>query len=151
MNTPCCVYQDIPVERRQIKYRAMKDDISDHSFVYGELIYSPTLEPRILVDREKMLFTTCIKGTECQFTGMRDRNGKEIYEFDIIRRYFGYNDIHSVVRFVHWHISEWRTARKINPCRCPHQHGSHRENIGTWSRCEVIGNILEHRDLLDKK
>jgi len=68
---------------RTIKFRAIKDDVSNFNFVYGNLIYDENGNPRIQ-DGNSMRFHTCIKGTECQFTGLLDKNGNEIYEGDIV-------------------------------------------------------------------
>jgi uncharacterized phage protein (TIGR01671 family) len=70
-----------------------------------------------------------------QYTGLKDKNGKEIYEGDIVRFSFKHGD---VVRFVEWSYpySGWAMGgHKYTPEEC--------EVFG-----EVIGNIYENPELL---
>ena len=76
------------IPQRTIKFRALKDDMSNCNWMYGQLVYDAIGQPRITeVDKsgKGLTFHTCLKNTECQFTGEYTDNGVEIYDGDIFK------------------------------------------------------------------
>lgn len=76
-----------------------------------------------------------------QYTGLKDRNGKEIYEGDILRVYDdffrdGLDDMYGVVKFDNGRFY-------LNTFK-PYYNE-------TWIYFEVVGNIYENKDLLEEK
>ncbi|NTU49446.1 MAG: hypothetical protein HGA87_00875 [Desulfobulbaceae bacterium] len=72
-----------------------------------------------------------------QYTGLHDKNGKEIYEGDVVR--FGAVDDH--IATVVFSDGAWRT---------PHGGGNYR--LHGWSLpVTIIGNIYENPELLERK
>ena len=131
---------------REIKFRALKDDISNCNWVYGNLLYGKNQEPRIQESKGVDIYTTCLEGTESQYTGLKDKNGKEIYEGDIFRGLK--KATYGIIEFdeeyccfnVDWYnikTSEYPTDRI----------GMDHEETRFY---EVIGNIYETPDLLTK-
>lgn len=70
-----------------------------------------------------------------QFTGLKDRNDKEIYEGDILKRKdFIFNDGNFIFLPVEYKYAEWQLGmRRLND---------------VYKSCEVVGNIHENADLL---
>lgn len=76
-----------------------------------------------------------------QYTGLKDRNGKEIYEGDILRVYDdffrdGLDDMYGVVKFDNGRFY-------LNTFK-PYYNE-------TWIYFEVVGNIYENPELLEEK
>lgn len=70
-----------------------------------------------------------------QFTGLKDKNGKEIYEGDIIIPNQDYG-----IAFVAFHTPSFGLQNKNGNC------GDW--DWEEWEKFEVIGNIYENQDLL---
>jgi len=95
-----------------------------------------------------------IAGTECESTGLRDRNGKEIYEGDIIKITSDSRDWNKSAEGIQV-VEFWNGQFVYNAHR--HEDDDY-INFGWWVRSnrgmnilrqiEVIGNIYENPELL---
>jgi uncharacterized phage protein (TIGR01671 family) len=79
-----------------------------------------------------------------QFTGLLDKNGKEIYEWDILK-----NTKENIIVSVIWDVSGagWQFNEYIDFDDGVGR-GDWRLTIGFAKNCEVIGNIYENPNLL---
>ena len=78
----------------------------------------------------------------CRYTGLKDRQGKEIYEGDIIR-YKGQAQRDFINCEINWNNRElgwW-----LKPI--PRQWGKRRLKMTITTICEVIGNVWENPEL----
>ena len=120
---------------REIKFRAWDG--------YGQIgmINNPILE--VVMDDKRYIVM--------QYTGLHDKNGKEIYEGDML----GYSNQHldrkSVVeysdkqgRFIQKMYIKFSSIKKKD-------WKGYRHNFKDIEKCEVIGNIYEKPELLERK
>ena len=133
---------------REYKFRGKNKDIG---WVYGQLAYDINGNTYIIQEveldssyglEETILFATMWyrvdKETIGQYTGLKDKNGKEIYEGDIV--YIAAEDERGIIRW------DNETARYVVIY----------DNIITdfdnWygEDLEVIGNIYDNPELLEK-
>jgi len=123
---------------REIKFRAWDKELRnmwivegikfDHSFSGGYEVMPPPDDQDIEWQNDEHVVLM-------QFTGLRDKNGNEIYEGDLVR-FRNEEDAYDMVHEIAWKhngfvVNGWT---------------AHLESAGTVS--EVIGNIYQNPDLL---
>jgi hypothetical protein len=77
--------------------------------------------------------------TACQFTGLLDKLGKEIYEGDIVSIKKGWSNL--------WEI-KWHNYRHIARCIQSPMVSQNLYQVAKWRSLEVTGNIYENPELL---
>lgn len=128
---------------REIKFRGKRLDNGE--WAYGSLlqeqINGATCEC-IIIDHIYARERKQIKvGTCGQYTGLQDRNGKEIFEGDIVNVSFGDNVVPLWVLF---DCGSWCIREKCD--ETPHYLASYTSND---NNVVVIGNIHDNPDLLE--
>jgi YopX protein len=147
------------IPKRTIKFRALKDDMSNCNFYYGQLVYDAIGQPRITeVDKsvQGLTFHTCIKGTESQFIGFKDCKKREIYTGDIVK--WGHKKNSSEcwhryaivqinpdlqLKIIYYKVAETKEQKPTD------------NHIFHWGRfayggsdLEIIGNVFQNPELL---
>jgi uncharacterized phage protein (TIGR01671 family) len=91
--------------------------------------------------------------TLMQFTGIKDKNGKEIYEGDIVkgRRYPENIEDQNYFKDPHIGVVTW-DQEEILGYRCKFNKEGHKYNyyFCGWYEYEVLGNIYDNPELLEK-
>lgn len=126
---------------REIKFRA-KNAGTPRCWVYGYFVIERGCCYIINDDGDFKVITD----TQSQYTGLHDKNGKEIYEGDIVRTTFNYAE--NEIGVIQWSSNEFLAVTAEN---------SALSNLRVTAQMfgskgvEIIGNIYEDSHLLEKK
>lgn len=129
---------------REIKFRAISVCKGEH-WLYGDLRHynrNPHTEKWTIHDPNTGIETDIDEATIGQFTGLRDINGKDIYEGDILDVNYADEDSYLEVRFVRGVFAFlWNGDLDDEfPCNAP-----------THEWAKVIGNIYDNPEMIDNK
>lgn len=112
------------------------------TWVHGYLsdkdyIYDKSLEGEFLVD----------ENTICQYTGLTDKNGKKIFEGDIVR----YGEFCGEVKFglheSNWQINKYNQGFFVT---FPKEYLLRKE-LGYWrNKVSIVGNVYDNPELLEE-
>lgn len=116
---------------REIKFRAWDKEVNHMYYNSGHVI----------IDMKGHCFNlqTGVQLEPLLFTGLKDKNGKEIFEGDIVQFV---NDNLKIIIQVKWSESSFVFARS--------EKYGHFGMSGISHKGEIIGNIYENENLLDK-
>jgi uncharacterized phage protein (TIGR01671 family) len=138
---------------RELKFRAINHETN--KFVYGYLI---KLQEGIrkfwaIIDDEFYRFYIHSEKTIGQYTGLKDINGKEIYEGDIVSYVEFYRPEIKIVKFGHFMSDnsdgEYSTQDQIGFYLEPIEKTNYPSYEFDSNKMEVIGNIHENKELLE--
>lgn len=121
---------------REIKFRIWADNKFYNKCLVGNTNNTNDEKwtcPMVWLERQKE-WVHCDNGIICQYTGLHDKNGKEIYEGDILKgTFYGFPmPEYDYVFQIYWdEKEEGFMASYFEP-----------------SECEVIGNICDNPELL---
>lgn len=84
--------------------------------------------------------------TLCQYTGLTDKNGKKIFEGDIVRDGENYGEVKFGLYESDWQIDKYNQGFFVT---FPKEYLFRRE-LGFWrNKIVVVGNIFDNADLLE--
>ena len=127
---------------RKIKFRGFTTNLVNNMWVEGDLIHYDKDEFCIMPQNGRYWDIShdgdrVIKESIGQYTGLKDKNGREIYEGDILKH--EYED----AMYVKW-VKEYVEFKLMGP-------NDETTTLTDWyvEDTEVIGNIFENKELLN--
>ena len=140
---------------REIKFRGK--GIADNEWYYGDLIQveSGRVHYFIIQDYEikedRIELNTCaspevIPETIGQYTGLDDKNGKEIYEGDVVYCQTKYGKAKAIIKFIDGKFVAYWNSALTHP-----ENGHHIACYEINKRFKVIGNEYDNPELIGEE
>lgn len=112
-------------------------------WVYGNYAVTDNNEKQHFIFQNKAFEFVVIPETVGQFTGLTDKNGKKIFEGDILRE--AYHPEQDVI--IEWSDGSLGFRRANKPKDCVYSTIRYMQNA--MSRLKIIGNIYDNPELLE--
>ena len=129
------------MNNREIKFRALSDEVPNSDFIYGLLYYNVVGE--YIIKRIDGISKPCKPNTIGMYSGLSDKYGTKIYEGDIVKCGYG---IGAVVFNHGCFMVEWIDDKEAN-IEFLFSRDGHRVRKGE-DVFEVIGNIHQNSEFL---
>ena len=127
---------------REIKFQGISINTKD--WITGSLVYSPKEDQYYLLEHcgEELSFPVH-KNTVRQFTNLHDKNGKEIYEGDIVKCTLMFETIELIYSEIVWNNGGFEIKTNGKIC------GALTSGVIEKGAFEVAGNIHNNPELLE--
>lgn len=130
---------------REIKFRIWADNKFYNKCLVGNTNNTNDEKwtcPMVWLEKQKE-WVHCDNGIICQYTGLHDKNGKEIYEGDIVYCQTKYGKAKALIEFIDGKFVAYWNSAITHP-----QNGHHIACYDINKKFEVIGNVFENPELL---
>lgn len=126
---------------REILFRGKRKDNGE--WVYGNYAFADNNEKQQHFIFQNKAFEFEVESeTVGQYTGLTDKNGKKIFEGDILREYHPEQDV-----IIEWLDGSFGFRRANKPKDCVYSNVRYMQNA--MRRLKIIGNIYDNTELLE--